>query len=86
MQSRIRVAWFASAFVGRTASGTAQTARKIVEYVLLNESIRINLILIVKDEHEMNLINKDRILSQASLILLPRVKGQFLKSSRQFYK
>jgi len=86
MQSRIRVAWFASAFVGRTASGTAQTARKIVEYVLLNESIRINLILIVKDEHEMNLINKDTILSQASLILLPRVKGKFLKSSRQFYK
>ena len=85
MQSRIRVAWFASAFVGRTASGTAQTARKIVEWVLLNESIRINLILIVKNDYEMKLINEDKILSQASLILLPKVKGSFLKSSRQFY-
>lgn len=86
MQNRIRVAWFASAFVGRSASGTAQTARKIVEYVLLNESKRINLILIVKDDYERSLINKDKILSQSSLILLPKVKGKFLKSSRQFYK
>jgi len=86
MQNRIRVAWFASAFVGRSASGTAQTARKIVEYVLLNESKRINLILIVKDDYERSLINKDKILSQSSLILLPKVKGKFLKGSRQFYK
>lgn len=86
MENRVRVAWFASAFVGRSASGTAQTARKIVEYVLLNESKRINLILIVKNDHELNLINNDVILSQASLILLPKVKGKLLKSSRQFYK
>lgn len=86
MQNRIRVAWFASAFVGRSASGTAQTARKIVEYVLLNESKRINLILIVKNDYEISLINNDKILSRASLILLPKVKGKFLKSSRQFYK
>lgn len=86
MKNKVGVAWFASAFVGRSASGTAQTARKIVEYVLLNESKRINLILIVKDDYELNLINKDEILSQASVILLPKVKGKFLKGSRQFYK
>lgn len=86
MQNRIKVAWFASAFVGRSASGTAQTAKKLVEYVLLNESKRINLFLIVKDDYEISLINEDKILSQASIILLPKVKGSFLKSSRQFYK
>lgn len=86
MQNRIRVAWFASAFVGRSASGTAQIARKIVEYVLLNESKSINLFLIVKNDYEISLINNDKILSRASLILLPKVKGKFLKSARQFYK
>jgi len=86
MQKRIKVAWFASAFVGRTASGTAQTVRKIVEYILLNESSRIILVLIVKDDYEINLIKKDRILSRASIIVLPEVKGKFFKSSRQFYK
>ena len=84
--NRIKIAWFASAFVGRTASGTAQTAKKIVEYILMNESKRINLILIVKNDRELSLIKKDLVLSQASIIELPKVKGNFLKSSRQFYK
>jgi glycosyltransferase involved in cell wall biosynthesis len=86
MQTRIKVAWFASAFVGRTASGTAQTARKIVEYTLLNESKKINIVLIAKNNYEVELIKKDAILSQASIILLPKVKGKFFNSSRQFYK
>jgi glycosyltransferase involved in cell wall biosynthesis len=86
MQTRIKVAWFASAFVGRTASGTAQTARKIVEYALLNESKRIDIVLIAKNNYEVELIKKEAVLSQASIILLPKVKGKFFNSSRQFYK
>ncbi len=86
MQTRIKVAWFASAFVGRTASGTAQTARKIIEYVLLNEAKKIEIVLIAKNNYEIDLIKNEPNLSQASIILLPKVKGKFLRSSSQFYK
>ena len=86
MEKTLKVAWFASSFVGRSASGTAQVARKIIEYILTNESNRITIFLIVKDNYELELIKNDEILSLSSLILLPRVKGKFLKSSRQFYK
>lgn len=86
MRKTLKVAWFASAFVGRNASGTAQVARKIIEYILLNESKTISIVLIAKDNYEIDLIKKDEILSLSSVILLPEVKGKILKSSRQFYK
>jgi len=83
---RLKVAWLASGFVGRNASGTAQTARKIVEYLIINEHRRILVVLILKNKDELKLVLEDEILSKASTVLLPKVKGRFLKSSRQFYK
>ena len=85
-RNRLKVAWLASGFVGRNASGTAQTARKIVEYLIINEHRRILVVLILKNEDELKLVLEDKILSKASTVLLPKVSGQFLKSSRQFYK
>jgi len=84
--NRLRVAWIASGFVGRNASGTAQTARKIVEYLIINEYRRILVVLIIKNEDELKLVLEDKILSKASTVVLPQVYGRFLKSSRQFYK
>ena len=84
--NRLKVAWLASGFVGRKASGTAQTARKIVEYLIKNEHRKILVVLILKNEDELKLVLEDEILSKASTILLPQVHGRFLKSSRQFYK
>jgi glycosyltransferase involved in cell wall biosynthesis len=84
--NRLKVAWIASGFVGRNASGTAQTARKIVEYLIINEHRRILVVLILKNKDELKLVLEDKILSKASTVLLPKVNGQFLKSSRQFYK
>lgn len=83
---KIRVAWLASAFVGRNASGTAQTARKIVEYLISNESNRITVVLILKNQTELKLVLLDKVLCQATTVMLPEVKGKFLRSSRQFYK
>jgi glycosyltransferase involved in cell wall biosynthesis len=83
---KIKVAWLASGFVGRNASGTAQTAKKIVEYLILNESNRVTVVLILKNETELKLVLADKILCKATKLMLPEVKGKFLKSSRQFYK
>lgn len=85
-RNRLKVAWLASGFVGRNASGTAQTARKIVEYLIIKEHHRILVVLILKNKDELKLVLEDEILSKASTVLLPKVSGQFLKSSRQFYK
>lgn len=83
---KLKVAWFASAFVGRRASGTAQTALKIVEHLLLHESNKIEVILILKNETELGLVQQDKVLSMASKVMLPKVYGNIFKSSRQFYK
>ena len=86
IDNRLRVAWIASGFVGRNASGTAQTARKIVEFLILNEHHRILVVLILRNNEELELVLEDKILSRASIVMLPQVHGRFLKSSRQFYK
>ncbi len=82
----LRVAWLASGFIGRSASGTAQTARKIVEYLLITASDSIEVSLILKSQSEFDQAQKDPVLNQAKLILLPGVKGRFFRSSRQFYR
>jgi glycosyltransferase involved in cell wall biosynthesis len=83
---KIKVAWFASAFVGRNASGTAQVTRKVLINFIENHSDEIDLFLLAKNQEEIHLIKHDTIFSKQKIILLPSVKGKFLKSSRQFYK
>jgi glycosyltransferase involved in cell wall biosynthesis len=82
----IKVAWFASGFVGRSASGTAQTARKIVEYLVSNANDVVEVTLLLKNLDELELVQKDKTLASCKWTILPSVKGKFLKSSRQYYK
>jgi len=83
--NKIRVAWFASAFVGRSASGTAQTARKILTHLITDHSDDIEVILLAKNIDEFNLLMNEHIFSNQEVILLPKVFGKKFKSSRQFY-
>ena len=83
---KIRVAWFASAFVGRSASGTAQTARKILTHLITDHSDDIEVILLAKNIDEFNLLKDEQIFTNQEVILLPKVFGKKFKSSRQFYK
>jgi glycosyltransferase involved in cell wall biosynthesis len=83
---KIRVAWFASAFIGRNASGTAQTARKILTNLILHHSNDIEVVFLVKNIDEFKLLSNERIFSNQEVILLPKVFGKKFKSSRQFYK
>lgn len=83
---KIKLAWFASAFIGRNASGTAQVARKILTNIIENHSDEVELFLLAKNQEEIYLIQNDIVFSKQKIILLPKVNGKFLKSSRQFYK
>jgi len=85
-QKTIKIAYLASGFIGRRASGTAQTARKLFEYIILNTNQKFEVTLLLKNENEKEEILKDPILSNCNLVVLPQVKGRILKSSRQYYK
>ena len=80
---KVSVAWFASGFIGRSASGTAQTTRKLVEFLLEHKFEQIEVNLIVKSVGEANLIKNDQVLSKSIVVILPDVHGNFLRSSRQ---
>ena len=47
-QKKIKVAWFASGFVGRSASGTAQVAKKTILNLILNHSNEVKIVIIAK--------------------------------------
>ena len=85
-QKKITVAWFASGFVGRNASGTAQTAKKIVINLIENHPNEVQVVLIAKNEYEVKLIQNEKLFSNVEIILLPKVYGKKFRSARQFYK
>ena len=86
MQNRIKVAWFGSSFIGRSASGTAQTARKSVVLLSKNFSNQVHLILLLKNKFELELAKSDPDLANCDLILLDNKQRKFLGSSRQYYR
>jgi glycosyltransferase involved in cell wall biosynthesis len=85
-KNKIRVVWFAASFIGRSASGTAQTARKIIINLIKNHSDKIEVILLTKNQLEIDLIRKEEVFKGTEIVKLPNVFGSWLKSSRQFYK
>ena len=85
-QKKIKVAWFASGFVGRYASGTAQVAKKTILSLILNHSSEVQIVIIAKTKAEVELIQNEKLFSGSEVILMPRVYGKIFKSSRQFYK
>ena len=85
-QKKIKVAWFASGFVGRHASGTAQTAKKIILNLINNHSSEVQVILLAKNADEVQLLQTEKLFLDAEIILLPKVDGKKFRSARQFYK
>jgi glycosyltransferase involved in cell wall biosynthesis len=85
-EKKIRVAWFASGFIGRNASGTAQVANKTITNLILNHSNEVHIVLLAKSKAEVELIKKEKLFLDATIILLPKVYGKKFRSVRQFYK
>jgi glycosyltransferase involved in cell wall biosynthesis len=86
MKNRIKVAWFGSSFIGRSASGTAQTARKSVVMLSKNFSNQVHVILLLKNKYELEIAKSDPDLVNCDLILLDNKQRKFLDSSRQYYR
>ena len=59
-QKKIKVAWFASGFVGRYASGTAQVAKKTILNLILNHSNEVQIVIIAKTKAEVELIQNEK--------------------------
>lgn len=86
INKKITVGWFASGFVGRSASGTAYISDKLVRSLLLNYNNSFEIVLFTKNSSETKKILDDPILCQAKVIELPNVPGNFMNGSRQFFK
>lgn len=82
----ITVGFLASGFIGRGASGTAQTSRKLVVDLLRYHSDSIRVVLFCKTQEEKQLATNEVELSGADIEVFPPVWGSLFKSSRQFYK
>jgi glycosyltransferase involved in cell wall biosynthesis len=83
---KIRVAIYGSSFLGRKASGTAQTAYKLVIYMLKNHSHEVEITLLLRNENELMQALSDTTLSGCKFDVLDSINRSFLKSSRQFYR
>jgi glycosyltransferase involved in cell wall biosynthesis len=84
--ARIQIGWFASGFVGRASSGTSYLAHRAITMLLENFPDKFELILFTRNEIETESIKKNPEFSQATVVELPSVRGNFMQSSRQFYK
>jgi glycosyltransferase involved in cell wall biosynthesis len=86
MENRIKVAWFGSSFIGRSASGTAQTARKSIVLLSGNLSHQVHVVVLIKNEFELEQAKADPDLANCELMLLDNKQRKFLSSSRQYYR
>lgn len=76
------IAWFAPDLVSKTESGTARLANKLIA----NSKFDFKHVLILTDKSQINVIQNNSIYSKLNYILLPNVRFNFLRRSRQFYK
>jgi glycosyltransferase involved in cell wall biosynthesis len=86
VKKKTKVAFFASSFAGRSASGTAYVAKTTVKILLKDYKNEFQVILFSKNDNETTSLKKDPDLFGSLIQQLPEVKYSFLKSSRQFYK
>lgn len=82
----ITVGFLASSFVSRNASGTAIQFRKIIEIFCTNYVDVVNVFIFCNSYDQFNLIKTDKKYDSAEVVMLPEVKGKFLRSSRQYFK
>lgn len=84
--NKIKVAWLGSGFIGRPASGTAQTARKAIMCLNNDHYDEVEVTLIVKSQKEYEDAEADSELARCKIILLDYRKRKIFASSRQYYR
>lgn len=86
VNGKIHVAIFASSFANRTGSGTAKHFETVTRLMCANPNLGIDLTLLCNSVEQFDYLRAIHDYKKAKLILLPKVKGKYLRSSRQFYK
>lgn len=82
----ITVGFLASSFVGRNASGTAIQFRKIIEIFCADYIDMVSVFIFCNSYDQFNFLRSNSKYDSASVVMLPDVKGKFLRSSRQYFK
>jgi len=80
------VAWFASSFLNREASGTSAVAKRVIQEIISEYEDEIEVTLIFKDSKDSGFARNDPILSKANHVVLPKVFGKKLAGVRSYMK
>jgi glycosyltransferase involved in cell wall biosynthesis len=86
VKNKIEIGFLASSFVFRYGSGTGKHFYEIIKILCtkFNSSVQVNIF--CNTLEQFNYLSESFHFSNAKLILFPNVKGNWLKSSRQYFR
>lgn len=80
------IGFLASGFANRYGSGTAKLIESLIKLLCTKYSSEINVTIFCNTLDQYNYLQNNPDFSKAKIIKFPDVKGNWLKSSRQFFK
>lgn len=83
---KLKIGFLASGFVNRHGSGTGKHFAIVSKILCTEYDSVVEVTFFCNDEEQYLNLKSNPDLSNANLILLPSVKGKWLKSSRQYFK
>jgi len=86
ISNKLKIGFFASSFANRYGSGTAKHIEKITKLICTNYQLSIEVIFFCNNQEQYLYIKKDQDYQSAKIIFLPKVNGNILRSSRQYFK
>ncbi len=82
----IRVVFFGSGFLGRSASGTGEVFTKLIQNLLAQHKELIEITLLIRNISEKKAVENHPEFSKCKILILPDVKYKTLRTSRQYFK
>jgi glycosyltransferase involved in cell wall biosynthesis len=86
IEQRLKIGFLASSFANRYGSGTAKHFEIVSKLLCNNFKSEVEVTFFCNSKEQYLYLKKDPDFFNAKLILLPSVKGKWLKSSRQYFK
>lgn len=83
---KIKVGFFASSFFNRYGSGTGKHFAIVCKLLCTEFNSKVEVNLFCNNSEQFFSLRNDREFTNANVILLPPVKGKWLRSSRQYFK
>jgi len=83
---KIKVGFLASSFVNRHGSGTGKHFAIVTKMLCEDFNSQVEVTLFCNNHDQVLALKKDQSYHKANLVLFPSVKGNWLRSSRQYFK